>query len=303
MSKRRALMTGSAGFIAPYVIKEFKNNGYDVIAVDKQEVQDKIDDVLYLRKDVRDITASDLQGVDVVGHFAFLTNIPFSILSPCATTDENIGMTVRLLKVATEAKIRRFLYPSTASLYGNNPIPWTEDMPGDPIEPYSFQKVATEILLKMWTKRYGLETATLRLFQVYAENPRQDGVISIFLRAKREGRPITLTETAPGSKYKTARRDFIHLEDVARAFLAAAECKDLQEEGPAFNIATGIPTEIAVVAEIIGGEVQYIPRRNYEVESHQADLTKTQRVLNWKAKIEFVSWLKEFVSQKSGAER
>jgi nucleoside-diphosphate-sugar epimerase len=296
--KKKALITGSAGFIAPYVIREFKNNGYDVIAIDKLEVANKIDDVVYLRKDVRDITVSDLQGVDIVGHFAFLTNIPFSISSPCATTEENIGMAVRLLNVATEAKIRRFLYPSTAALYGNNPIPWTEDMPGDPIEPYSFQKLATEELLKMWTKRYGLETATLRLFQVYAENPRQDGVLSIFLKSRREGRPITLTETAPGSIYRTARRDFIHLEDVARAFLAAAECKDLQEVGPVFNIATGAPTEIGVLAEIMGGEIQYIPRRGYEVECHQADLAKTARVLNWKAKIEFVGWLKEFVKDE-----
>ena len=159
---------------------------------------------------------------------------------------------------------------------------------------HTVSKVATEILLKMWTKRYGLETAT-RLFQVYAENPRQDGVISIFLRAS-EGRPITLTETAP--KIQTARRDFIHLEDVARAFLAAAECKTYKRKALHLILPRAYPRNI-VVAEIIGGEVQYIPRRNYEVECHQADLTKTRRVLNWEAKIEFVSWLKEFVNNES----
>jgi len=65
-----------------------------------------------------------------------------------------------------------------------------------------------------------------------------------------------------------------------------------------FNIATGAPTEIGVLAEIMGGEIQYIPRRGYEVECHQADLAKTARVLNWKAKIEFVGWLKEFVKDE-----
>jgi UDP-glucose 4-epimerase len=299
MRKKRALITGCAGFIAPYVIREFVHNGYDVIAVDKFDVEDKIPDVLYLRKDVRDLTVGDLKGIDVVGHFAFLTNIPFSILSPCSTTDENIGMTARLLAIATEANIGRFLYPSTAALYGNNLIPWTEDMPADPIEPYSFQKLATESLLRMWTKCYGLPTATLRLFQVYSESPRQDGVLSIFMRAKKEGKPITLTETEPGSKYKTARRDFIHLTDVAKAFFAAAECKDLQEQSPIFNIATGIPTEIGKVAEIMGGDVKFIPRRSYEVECHQADLTKTKRVLNWSAQIEFVGWLEDFVAEQS----
>lgn len=296
--KKKILITGAAGFIAPYIISEFKNNGYDVIAIDKQEVDSKINGVTYLRKDVRDLKVSDLHGVDIIGHFAFLTNIPFSISSPCSTTDENIGMTTRLLTVATEAKIRRFLYPSTAALYGNNPIPWTEGMSGDPLEPYSFQKLATESLLKMWTKRYGLETAILRLFQVYSENPRQDGVLSIFIKAKRAGRPITLTETVPGSKYKTARRDFIHLEDVARAFFAAAECKDLQEDGPVFNIATGVATEIGVLAEVIGGEVHYIPKRGYEVECHQADLRKTEKVLAWKAEIVFIEWLEKFVKSQ-----
>lgn len=294
---KTALITGAAGFIAPYVIREFLRRGFQVIAVDKEEVEAPIEHATYWRKDVRDLTASDLKDVDVVAHFAFLTNIPFSISSPCSTTDENIGMTVRLLKVATEANVRRFLYPSTAALYGDNPLPWTEGMPADPLEPYSFQKLATEALLRMWSKRYGLETATLRLFQVYSDKPRKDGVLSIFMKAKREGRPITLTETAPGSKFKSARRDFVHLEDVARAFFAAAQCPDLKEVGPVFNIATGIPTEIRVVAEIIGGDVVYIPRRSYEVECHQADLSKTEEVLKWKAQIGFIDWLTEFIKK------
>ncbi|MDC3298698.1 NAD-dependent epimerase/dehydratase family protein [bacterium] len=299
MKRQKCLITGAAGFIAPYVIKEFKDAGFDVIALDKFEPKTKISGVEYIRKDVRDVLSSDLKGVDIVGHFAFLTNIPFSISSPVSTTDENIGMTIRLLQASTEAGVRRFLYPSTASLYGNNPIPWTEDLPGDPIEPYSFQKLASESLLRMWTKRYGLETATLRLFQVYAENPRSDGVLSIFMKAKKEGTPITLTETAKGSMYRTARRDFVHLADVAKAFLAAANCDDLCEQGPIFNIATGIPTEIEDVAKIIGGKTIFIPQRSYEVECHQADLSKTERVLNWRAKINFKQWLSEFVKSSA----
>ena len=293
---RKCLITGAAGFIAPYVINEFKDAGFDVVAVDKFDPKIKISGVEYIRKDVRDIMPSDLKDVEIVGHFAFLTNIPFSIASPVSTTDENLGMTIRLLRASTEAGVRRFLYPSTASLYGNNPIPWTEDLPGDPIEPYSFQKLATETLLRMWTKRYGLETATLRLFQVYAENPRSDGVLSIFMNAKKAGKPITLTETASGSEFRTARRDFVHLSDVAKAFLAAANCSELGEDGPIFNIATGIPTEIGDVAKIIGGETIFIPQRTYEVECHQADLSKTERVLKWRAEVEFKSWLKKYAS-------
>ena len=300
LTKKKALITGSAGFIAPFVIREFVEQGYEVIAVDKQEVVDQDGRVEYLRRDVRDLSISDLAGVDIVGHFAFLTNIPFSISSPCSTTDENIGITTRLLSVSTQAKVRRFLYPSTASLYGKNQTPWTEDMAGDALEPYSFQKLSTEILLKMWTKRYGLETATLRLFQVYADRPRSDGVLAAFIRAKQAGSPMMITETSSTSAYKSARRDFIHLSDVARAFYAAAVCPDLREQGPIFNIGTGIATEIRTIADMMGGEIKYIPSRGYEVENHLADLTKTESVLNWKASVNFIDWLGDFVNRNYG---
>lgn len=295
MTSKTVLITGASGFIAPYVIREFIHNGHEVIAIDKNETTDKIQGVKYLRKDVRDISANDLASVDTVLHFAFLTNIPFSISSPVSTTDENIGMTVRLLSACSSAGVQRFLYPSTASLYGLNKTPWREHMAADPLEPYSFQKLATESLIRMWSKRYGLQTGILRLFQVYSEKPREDGVMAIFFRARAEGKPITITRTEVGCKQNTPSRDFIHLKDVARAFYAAAKCDDLGEHGPIFNIASGKSVEIGEIAKVLGGDILMIPRRGYEVDVHEADLDKTKRVLKWEAEIDFIEWLKEHI--------
>jgi len=295
----RVLITGGAGFIAPYVIKEFLSQGCEVSAVDKSEFVNKIRSVNYIRKDVRDIVANDLKGINVVIHLAFLTNIQFSISSPISTTDENIGMTVRLLKACSDGGVERFLYPSTASLYGGNPTPWNENLPVEPLEPYSFQKHATESLIRMWSKQYGLRSTILRLFQVYSEQSRSDGVLSIFLRAKAEGRPITVTKTKPGAKFSSATRDFIHLSDVARAFYACAVHEGYEELCPTFNVGTGVSTEISRVAEIIGGEIISVPNRGYEVDDHLADITKIERVIGWKSEIEFEKWLIEFVRQES----
>ena len=95
-------------------------------------------------------------------------------------------MTARLLKLASDANIKKFIFPSTASLYGNNIIPWKEGMSADPIEPYSWQKLSCENLCKMWTIRYGLPTTTLRLYQVYGENQRKDTAIAAFMNQKKK---------------------------------------------------------------------------------------------------------------------
>ena len=87
----------------------------------------------------------------------------------------------------------------------------------DAIEPYSWQKLSCENMMKMWSSRYNLETVTLRFYQVYGENQRHDIALAAFLRAKKENKPITLTETTAQSSFKTARRDFVYVGDVAEA--------------------------------------------------------------------------------------
>ena len=290
----KVLITGVSGFIAPHVVEASLKEGFDVVGVDKQDCSIKDPKFTFLKKDVRDLSPYDMKGVDYVFHLAFVTNIPYSVEHPLETTNENIGMTIHLLQLSAEAKVKRFVFPSTASQYGNNPVPWTEDMLSDPIEPYSWQKLSCEFALKMWSERYGLPTVIFRLLQVFGENQREDTALAAFFRARKEGKPITLTKTTAQSTFKSAQRDFIYVKDIATAFVKAAESNKVGK-GEIINIGSGLVNTIEEVADAIGGEVIFIPQRHYEVERHEVDVSKAKKLINFKAKTNVLPWIKEQV--------
>ena len=250
--------------------------------------------VKYLRKDARELSDDDIKDFDFVAHMAFVTNIPFSIKNPISTTNDNIDMTVKLLDICTKNNIKKFIFPSTASLYGHNKIPFIEDMAINPIEPYSWQKYSCEKLCKMWNSRYDLKTSVLRLYQIYGENQRKDTALAAFINSKKLGKPITLTETTAQSSFRTGRRDFIYVKDVAKAFIATM-LSEKTGNGEVINIGTGITTTMEEIANTIGGEVTFIPRRNFEVEAHQADMKLCYELLDWKPKVKVLEWLSNFV--------
>ncbi len=292
----KLLVTGAAGFIAPHIIEEAANLGWEVLGIDITEAEDKIlsKNVKYLNKDARELSDDDIKDFDFVAHMAFVTNIPFSIKNPISTTNDNIDMTVKLLDICTKNNIKKFIFPSTASLYGHNKIPFVEDMAINPIEPYSWQKYSCEKLCKMWNSRYDLKTSVLRLYQIYGENQRKDTALAAFINSKKLGKPITLTETTAQSSFRTGRRDFIYVKDVAKAFIATMLSKKTGN-GEVINIGTGITTTMEEIANTIGGEVTFIPRRNFEVEAHQADMKLCYELLDWKPKVKVLEWLSNFV--------
>jgi len=292
---KKILITGSAGFIAPHIAEEALNLGWEVIGVDTQEVENQVKDkkIKYIKSDLRDLTLADIKDVNYVAHMAFVTNIPFSIQNPLSTTYDNIDMTAKLLDLCTKGKIEKFVFPSTASLYGHNQIPWVESMSIEPIEPYSWQKYSCEKLCKMWSIRYDLKTSVLRLYQIYGENQRKDTALAAFINSKKLGKPITLTETTAQSSFRTGRRDFIYVKDVAKAFIATMT-SDKTGAGEVINIGTGVTTTMEEIAKTIGGEVKFIPRRNFEVEAHQADMKNCYKLLNWRPKVKVLEWLSNF---------
>lgn len=291
--KRKALVTGVGGFIGPHVVEACLAQGWTVIGVDLRDGSTR-DGFEFRQADVRDLTLDDMRGVDYVLHLAFITNISHSIGSPVATTLDNIGMTTHLLDLSARAGVRKFVFPSTASLYGRNPTPWSEDARPEPAEPYSWQKLALEQACQLWSNRYRLGTVVLRLFQVFGENQRSDTSLAAFFRAKKEGRPITLTETTAQSSFRTGQRDFIYVKEVAGAFVKAATSEHVAG-GEIINIGSGRVTTMEEIASAIGGEVVFIPRRDFEVDRHEADVTKAIQLLNWKPRVEVIPWLKNFV--------
>ena len=296
----KALVTGVSGFIGPHVIEACLNRGWKVVGIDQNDYpHDRPKGFTFTQMDVRSLPSNWPKDIDAVIHLAFVTNIPHSIAHPLETTRDNIDMTAFVLDWSAKAKIKKFVFSSTASLYGNNPTPWREDMPPDAIEPYCWQKLSGEYACKMWAVRYGLPTVSLRLFQVYGENQRHDTAFAKFFRAKRDGKPITLTETTAQSSFRTGQRDFVYVKDVAEAF-ACACASDKVGKGDIVNIGTGkVHTMEQVAKAILGdaGDVTFIPKRGFEVERHEADITLARTLLGWEPKtMDVLAWLRHHVS-------
>lgn len=293
----RVLITGVSGFIGPHIVEACLKRGWTTHGIDLLDYPHGGPSFFFKRMDVRELTQTTLERFDAIIHLAFVTNIPHSIKEPVATTRDNIEMTAFLLDLAAKAKVGKVVFSSTASLYGNNPVPWTEDMPPDSIEPYSWQKLACEHACRTWAARYGLPTVSLRLFQVFGENQRHDTAMAAFFRARKEGKPITLTETTAQSSFRTGQRDFVYVKDVADAFCLAA-ASDKVGQGEILNVGTGKVTTMEQIAKaIIGddGPVQFIPRRGFEVERHEADIRRTRALLGWEPTVEVLDWLARFV--------
>ena len=285
---KKCLVSGSSGFIGCHLVSELQKQGYYVIGVDKRPIPKNCNQPdEFIQVDVFDLGYRDLMDVDYVIHLAFVTNIPNSVRHPIKTTYQNIDMTTHLLQVCKEAGVKRFLFPSTVSLYSHNPTPWTEDMPPMPIEPYSLQKLYCEYACKM----YDLDTIIFRFFQVFGENQREDTALAYFLKAKKDGKPITLTETIAQSSFKSGQRDFVYVGDLTKAVILAME-KGKNNE--IYNVASGEVTTMEDVAKVIGAKIKWIPRRSWEVDTHLGNIDKMKK-LGWEPKTKIISWLKEYV--------
>lgn len=294
---KKILITGSSGFIAPGIIRACLKKKWTIYGVDIVNPKLKIKNVKYIKKNVIDLDINFLKKIDYVAHMAFKTNIPKSILNPILYTKKNIEMTAKLLDKCTKAGVKKIIFPSTASQYGNNKTPWNEKMHPDPFEPYSWQKNSCETLLKMWSKQYGLKTCTLRLFQIFGENPRPDTALAKFFKAKKTNKFITLTATTAQSSFKTGVRDFVHINDVGEAFVKAMLSNKVGR-GEIINIASGKKVSMEQVAKTIGGKIKFIPKRSFEVDVHHADVSEAKRLLNWKHKIDILPWIKKVLDSE-----
>jgi len=279
----KVLITGASGFLAQHICNKFSDEGHEIIGLDKRP-----GGWTSLQMDVKDLNYRDLLGVDYVVHLAWRTNIPDCSRHPEDSTRENIDMTIHLLEVAKEAGVKKVFFPSTASLYGKNPTPWSEDMTAFPIEHYSWQKLACESACKMYAEALGLDTVVARFFQIFGEYQREDTALAAFLRAKKNGQPITLTETTAQSAFKSGQRDFVYAGDVAEAVYLLTTGS--AGRGQIYNVGGHVHT-MEDIANAIGSEVKWIPRREWEVERHEADLSKL-KALGWRPKIDVLEWLK-----------
>ena len=194
-----------------------------------------------------------------------------------------------MLQCAREVGVKRFVYSSTSSGYGNNPYPNVETQPDDCLNPYSASKIAGEKFCKMYTELYGLETVVLRYFNVFGERSPARGqyapVIGIFQRQRDAGEPLTIV--GDGSQ----RRDFVHVKDVARANYLASLIPIGEYVGDVFNVGSGSAYSIQQIADAISDNQVYIPKRDGEMETTFADISKIGGVIGWKPEIDVIEWI------------
>lgn len=260
---RRCVVTGGAGFIGSHLVEALVARGDSVLVFDNlstgkeanlASVRDRIE---FVKGDIRDLdaVAGAIAGADYVFHQAALGSVPRSIADPIMTTAVNVNGTLNVLIAARDAKVRRVLFASSSSVYGEvKTFPQVETMMPSPMSPYAASKVAGEMYCKAFNKVYGLETVVLRYFNVFG--PRQDptsqyaAVIPRFATAIIEGkRPVIYGDGKQS-------RDFCYVENVVRANLLAADAPDAV--GGVFNIACNGSHDLIELLELL---MTYLGRR------------------------------------------
>lgn len=234
--------------------------------------------------DIRELTADHpaFDGASLVFHFAGIGDIVPSIERPVEYMSTNVQGTVRVLECARHARVQKFVYAASSSCYGLARVPTTESHEISPEYPYALSKYQGEQAALHWHRVYGLPVNVIRIFNAYGTRVKTTGaygaVFGVFLKQKLAGRPFTVV--GDGSQ----TRDFIYVTDVAEAFLAAGTASS---EGQIWNVGAGNPQSINKLVSLIGGTVEYIPRRPGEPDCTWADISKITKELAWKPRVSF----------------
>lgn len=288
--KMRAVVTGGAGFIGSHLTERLLKENHEVIVIDAFEtgslanlesVKDHPSLTIY-EQDIRqrEELPSLFKGVDWVFHLAALGAVTPSLTNPAEYFDVNVTGTLNVLESARIARVKRFIYTASCSCYASCDFPVAEASLLRPKTPYALTKYLGEELVMHWSKVYALPGISLRLFNVYgpranAEGP-YGGVVGVFLKQRFDKQPLTVV----GDGKQT--RDFIFVSDVVDAYYAAALSRST---GEIFNVGSSATTSINHLAQIMQGDVSYIPKRPDELEHSCADISKIKKMLLWQPQV------------------
>ena len=300
------LVTGGAGFIGSHLAEELVRRGERVRVADsfitgKRQNLTHIPGVELIEGDLADLSVAQraVQGVEYVLHQAAIPSVPRSVKDPITSNRANIDGSINILVAARDAGVKRVVYAGSSSAYGNTPtLPKVETMGTAPLSPYALQKLVAEQYCQMFTQLYGLETVTIRYFNVFG--PRQDpsspysGVISLFIRALVEGRQPTIY----GNGEQT--RDFTYVANVVDGVLRA--CTAAGASGEVINVATGgrisLNQLFQAVKALTGAsvDVNYAAERAGDVRDSQADITKARTLLGYEPTVTLEQGLEKTVA-------
>jgi UDP-glucose 4-epimerase len=300
------VVTGGAGFIGSHIVEELLLRNEKVTLIDNFSTGKRANVKRFEGKAQiidADLAAANnltqtLKGADYVIHQAAIPSVPKSIIDPVKSHQANVNGTLQLLVACREAGVKRVVYASSSSLYGDSPtLPKHEGMMPNPLSPYGAQKLFGEMYCQVFTKSYSLETVSLRYFNVFG--PRQDatsqysGVLALFIPAVLQGRRPTIYGDGEQS------RDFTYVKNVVDANLLA--CKAPGVGGQVFNVACGdritVNSILRQINKITGKDVSpiYADPRAGDIKHSQADVTLAKERLGYQAKVGFEEGLRHTI--------
>ena len=300
------LVTGGAGFIGSIICNKLVSQGCFVRVIDnlltgkKSNLAGIADKIEFIEADMgnADAARAAVKEIDVVLHEGALPSVPRSVDDPAATHRHCVDATFTLLMAARDAKIKRFVYAASSSAYGDTPIlPKVETMPVNPLSPYAAAKLMCEYYCSVFYKVFGLETISLRYFNVFG--PNQDptsqyaAAIPAFVTSILKDTPPTIYGDGEQS------RDFTYVDNVVEANLLAARAK--QTKGEVINIACGeaitVNAIIDMINKIVGKNVKptYVPSRKGDVKHSLADITQAKKLIGFKPVVSFKDGLKKAI--------
>lgn len=294
------IVTGGLGFVGSNLTDTLIEDGHEVTIIDNLSTGKKENLNPKAQLIVADFTNLDqiidyFINIDGVFHVGALPRIPYSIEHPIESTKANLMGTLNVLTAARDKGVKRVVYSASSSAYGNkNELPLRPDMPADPLNPYALQKYVGEILCRQFHDLYGLETVSLRYFNLYGPRMAEEGayvpVMSVFKRQTLKHEPLTIVGDGEQA------RDFTHVTDAVRANILAMQ-SDKVGHGEVLNIGNGEMHSVNEIADYFGGEKINLPERKGEIRRTQADISKTKELLGWEPKTGFTQGMQQVLKE------
>ena len=305
---KKALVTGGAGFIGSHLVDKLIEMGVETLVIDDLSTgkEENINPKAEFHK--FDISKSHLlatnqsfgengffrltcfNDIDVIFHMAALARVQPSIEEPIPYHNVNVTGTHNMLSFARDLKVKKVVFSSSSSVYGDAKVPTSEEHPLNPISPYALHKLIGEQYMKLWSTLYDIDTVSLRYFNVYGDRMALDGAyrlaIPIFASQIKEGKPCTINNDGE------QRRDFTYVDDVVDANILAA-ISDRKFNGEVYNIGNGDNTSVNELVDMLGGEKVY---GNKVIEPFEtlACTAKIDLDLDWKPKGNLQEWINKY---------
>lgn len=305
------IVTGGAGFIGSHLVKKLVEQGDEVVVIDnhsssggellnenslKQSVTTISGDISYIKcqTGLHDKLKAAFEGADTVFHLAARARVQPSIENPVLYNATNVEGTLNMLEYARKAEVRRFVFTSSSSIYGNTDVlPTPETLEPNPLSPYGLQKLIGEQYCQLYSRIHNMDTVCLRYFNVYGPGAPTQGayclVIGKFIQQALEGKNLTIFGNGQ------QRRDFTHVDDVVQANILSSLSKE-KFTGDVFNIGNGDNKSVQDIADVFKLPCDYLPER-LEPKATLAENSKARQILGWKPSGHVTSWLEGYLQE------